>query len=126
MAETRSRRVAMASPLARSLDADTGRQDLLAARCRPAQRAMSLHISKLRGITEQVRQKLKRQVIVYTHQLIAAAHDRRRCRRLAALGDVAAQRARAARAARRRPRRCGAGSCRRPRSRAARPTLPRS
>jgi predicted flap endonuclease-1-like 5' DNA nuclease len=78
----------MASPLARSLDADAGRQDLLAARCRPAPRAMSLHISKLRGVTEQVRQKLKRQGIVYTHQLMAAAHDRRRCRRLAAASGI--------------------------------------
>ena len=47
-------------------------------------RPMSLHISKLRGITDHVRQRLKRQRITYTHQLIEAAHDRRSCRRLAA------------------------------------------
>ena len=50
--------------------------------------AMSLHISKLRGITDQVRHKLKRQGITYSHQLIAAAHDRPACRRLAALTGI--------------------------------------
>ena len=56
---------------------------------RPAPaRAMSLHISKLRGITDRVRHRLKRQGITYTHQLIEAAHDRTACRRLAALTGV--------------------------------------
>ena len=56
---------------------------------RPAPaRAMSLHISKLRGMTDQVRHRLKRQGITYTHQLIAAAHDRLGCRRLAALTGI--------------------------------------
>ena len=34
---------------------------------------MSLHLSKLRGITDWVRGKLKRRGITYTHQLIEAA-----------------------------------------------------
>lgn len=51
-------------------------------------RAMSLHISKLRGITDRVRHRLKRQGITYTHQLIAAAHHPTGCRRLAALTGV--------------------------------------
>jgi hypothetical protein len=51
-------------------------------------RAMSLHISKLRGITDRVRHRLKRQGITYTHQLIEAAHDPTGCRRLAALTGV--------------------------------------
>lgn len=56
---------------------------------RPAPaRAMSLHISKLRGITDRVRHRLKRQGITYTHQLIEAAHDPTGCRRLAALTGV--------------------------------------
>jgi predicted flap endonuclease-1-like 5' DNA nuclease len=49
---------------------------------------MSLHISKLRGITDQVRHRLKRQGITYSHQLIAAAHDRPACQRLAALTGI--------------------------------------
>ena len=56
---------------------------------RPAPaRAMSLHISKLRGITDQVRHRLKRQGITYTHQLIEAAHDRTGGQRLAALTGI--------------------------------------
>ena len=51
-------------------------------------RAMSLHISKLRGITDRVRHRLKRQGITYTHQLIEAAHDRAGSRRLAVLTGV--------------------------------------
>ena len=51
-------------------------------------RAMSLHISKLRGITDQVRHKLKRQGITYTHQLIEAAHGQPGCQRLAALTAI--------------------------------------
>ena len=51
-------------------------------------RAMSLHISKLRGITDWVRHRLKRQGITYTQQLIEAAHDPTGCRRLAALTGV--------------------------------------
>jgi predicted flap endonuclease-1-like 5' DNA nuclease len=36
-------------------------------------RAMSLHVSKLRGISYQVRSKLKQQGVTYTHQLLEVA-----------------------------------------------------
>ena len=36
-------------------------------------RAMSLHVSKLRGISVETRAKLKRQGVTYTHQLLLAA-----------------------------------------------------
>lgn len=39
----------------------------------PNDRAMSLHVSKLRGISFDVRAKLKRNGVTYTHQLLAAA-----------------------------------------------------
>ncbi len=45
--------------------------------------AMSLHVSKLRGISIEVRQKLKRQGISYTHQLLREAGSREQRRRLA-------------------------------------------
>jgi predicted flap endonuclease-1-like 5' DNA nuclease len=87
--------VAMASSLAVSLDPDAGlqRPPGLPAACRQPEppagpRAMSLHLSKLRGMTNPVRQQLKRQGIVYTHQLIEAAQDRRDLRRLAAASGI--------------------------------------
>ena len=45
--------------------------------------AMSLHVSKLRGISLEVRQKLKRQGISYTHQLLREAGGAEQRRRLA-------------------------------------------
>jgi predicted flap endonuclease-1-like 5' DNA nuclease len=45
--------------------------------------AMSLHVSKLRGISIEVRQKLKRQGISYTHQLLREAGRGEQRRRLA-------------------------------------------
>jgi predicted flap endonuclease-1-like 5' DNA nuclease len=45
--------------------------------------AMSLHVSKLRGISIEVRQKLKRQGISYTHQLLREAGSPEQRRRLA-------------------------------------------
>ena len=45
--------------------------------------AMSLHVSKLRGISHDVRIKLKRQGVSYTHQLLREAGTASRCRRLA-------------------------------------------
>ena len=47
--------------------------------------AMALHISKLRGVTDQIRRKLKRQGISYTDQLVEAAG------RAAARRDLAAR-----------------------------------
>ena len=45
--------------------------------------AMSLHVSKLRGIRLDVRQKLKRHGISYTHQLLREAGGTEQRRRLA-------------------------------------------
>ncbi len=45
--------------------------------------AMSLHVSKLRGISLDVRRKLKRQGISYTHQLLREAGSTEQRRRLA-------------------------------------------
>ena len=45
--------------------------------------AMSLHVSKLRGISIDVRQKFKRQGISYTHQLLREAGSPEQRRRLA-------------------------------------------
>jgi predicted flap endonuclease-1-like 5' DNA nuclease len=44
---------------------------------------MSLHVSKLRGISLDVRQKLKRQGISYTHQLLREAGSTEQRRQLA-------------------------------------------
>ena len=40
---------------------------------KPCDRSMSLHVSKLRGISFDVRAKLKRNGVTYTHQLLSAA-----------------------------------------------------
>jgi predicted flap endonuclease-1-like 5' DNA nuclease len=45
--------------------------------------AMSLHVSKLRGISLDVRRKLKRQGISYTHQLLREAGSAEQRRQLA-------------------------------------------
>ena len=50
--------------------------------------AMSLHISKLRGITDPVRGKLKRRGITYTHQLVGAAARAADRRALAASSGI--------------------------------------
>jgi predicted flap endonuclease-1-like 5' DNA nuclease len=50
--------------------------------------AMSLHVSKLRGISLDVRMKLKRQGVSYTHQLLREAGSAERCRRLAARSGI--------------------------------------
>jgi predicted flap endonuclease-1-like 5' DNA nuclease len=50
--------------------------------------AMSLHVSKLRGISLDVRLKLKRQGVSYTHQLLREAGSAERCRRLAARSGI--------------------------------------
>ena len=43
------------------------------AKNQPCDRSMSLHVSKLRGISFDVRAKLKRNGVTYTHQLLTAA-----------------------------------------------------
>jgi predicted flap endonuclease-1-like 5' DNA nuclease len=50
--------------------------------------AMSLHVSKLRGISLDVRLKLKRQGVSYTHQLLREAGSAEHCRRLAARSGI--------------------------------------
>jgi predicted flap endonuclease-1-like 5' DNA nuclease len=50
--------------------------------------AMSLHVSKLRGISLDVRNRLKRQGISYTHQLLREAGGAEQRRRLAARGQI--------------------------------------
>jgi predicted flap endonuclease-1-like 5' DNA nuclease len=50
--------------------------------------AMSLHVSKLRGITDPVRAKLKRRGISYTHQLVEAAARAADRRALAAASGI--------------------------------------
>jgi predicted flap endonuclease-1-like 5' DNA nuclease len=50
--------------------------------------AMSLHVSKLRGISLDVRMKLKRQGVSYTDQLLREAGSVERCRRLAARSGI--------------------------------------
>jgi predicted flap endonuclease-1-like 5' DNA nuclease len=50
--------------------------------------AMSIHVSKLRGISLDVRNKLKRQGISYTHQLLREAGSGEQRRRLAARGRI--------------------------------------
>ena len=50
--------------------------------------AMSLHVSKLRGISLDVRTKLKRQGVSYTHQLLRDAGSAEQRRRLAARSRI--------------------------------------
>jgi predicted flap endonuclease-1-like 5' DNA nuclease len=50
--------------------------------------AMSLHVSKLRGISLDVRIKLKRHGVSYTHQLLREAGSAERCHRLAARSGI--------------------------------------
>ena len=56
------------SPTARAIDGSPSATARVAGG-----RAMSLHVSKLRGISYQVRSKLKQQGVTYTHQLLEVA-----------------------------------------------------
>jgi predicted flap endonuclease-1-like 5' DNA nuclease len=51
-------------------------------------RSMSLHVSKLRGISNQVRNKLKMHGVTYTHQLLEAAGRLEHRRTLAARSGI--------------------------------------
>ncbi len=53
-----------------------GRIETGSAKAQPCDRSMSLHVSKLRGISFDVRAKLKRNGVTYTHQLLSAAGNR--------------------------------------------------
>lgn len=64
---------------------ETGSQaESAAAQPRP----MSLHVSKLRGISLDIRNRLKRQGISYTHQLLREAGSAEQRGRLAARGQI--------------------------------------
>jgi predicted flap endonuclease-1-like 5' DNA nuclease len=68
-------------------DAEAGAGRLDGRRQAPGSRSMSLHISKLRGISNQVRNKLKRHGVTYTHQLLeAAGRQESRCQLAAQSG----------------------------------------
>jgi predicted flap endonuclease-1-like 5' DNA nuclease len=77
-AESRDRAV-----LGRPSTASQARASALPMRGDVDAAAMSLHVSKLRGISIEVRQKLKRQGISYTHQLLREAGGPEQRRRLA-------------------------------------------
>jgi predicted flap endonuclease-1-like 5' DNA nuclease len=66
---------------------DAGERSLDGDRQAPG-RPMSLHVSKLRGISNQVRNQLKRHGVTYTHQLLEAAGRRQRRRELAARSGI--------------------------------------
>jgi predicted flap endonuclease-1-like 5' DNA nuclease len=59
-----------------------------ARQTRAGGRSMSLHISKLRGISNQVRTKLKQQGVTYTDQLLEAAGSADSRRALAARSGI--------------------------------------
>ena len=54
-------------------DRRAGGTKITPAKLKPCDRSMSLHVSKLRGISFDVRAKLKRNGVTYTHQLLSAA-----------------------------------------------------
>lgn len=62
--------VAKRSPTPRPVN---GGVQLRQAKKQACDRSMSLHVSKLRGISFDVRAKLKRNGVTYTHQLLSAA-----------------------------------------------------
>ncbi|HEX5077716.1 MAG TPA: DUF4332 domain-containing protein [Geminicoccaceae bacterium] len=68
--------------------AKAGVRVLRRGRQQGADRSMSLHVSKLRGISNQVRNLLKRQGVTYTHQLLEAAGRPERRRALAAKSGI--------------------------------------
>jgi predicted flap endonuclease-1-like 5' DNA nuclease len=59
-----------------------------AGQARGSGRSMSLHVSKLRGISNQVRNHLKRHGVTYTHQLLEAAGRLESRRALAARSGI--------------------------------------
>ena len=97
MPSQRPERAPTESPAASSRDqavlihpsaAANGRASSAPGECFEDPGAMSLHVSKLRGISVDVRQKLKRQGISYTHQLLHAAGSAEHRRRLAQRSGV--------------------------------------
>ena len=68
--------------------AEAGARSLHRGRQAQGDRSMSLHVSKLRGISNQVRNQLKRHGVTYTHQLLEAAGRLESRRKLAARSGV--------------------------------------
>ena len=67
---------------------DAGARPLDRDRQAQGGRSMWLHVSKLRGISNQVRNQLKRHGVTYTHQLLEAAGRRQNRRELAARSGI--------------------------------------
>ncbi|MGI9510299.1 MAG: DUF4332 domain-containing protein [Geminicoccaceae bacterium] len=65
--------LAKKTPNGRRVD---GKMPAAKGRKQPCDNSMSLHVSKLRGISFDVRAKLKRNGVTYTHQLLSAAGNR--------------------------------------------------
>ena len=68
--------------------AEASARHLDGRRQREGSQSMSLHVSKLRGISNEVRNKLKRNGVTYTHQLIEAAGRPESRRELAARSGI--------------------------------------
>jgi hypothetical protein len=75
-------------PSIRPSAAPNGKGPSVPARRLDESGAMSLHVSKLRGISLDVRRKLKRQGISYTHQLLREAGGTEQRRRLAERSQI--------------------------------------
>jgi predicted flap endonuclease-1-like 5' DNA nuclease len=97
MPSERPERAPMGSPAAVSRDqppsirrsaAPNGTGPSVPARRLDESGAMSLHVSKLRGISLDVRRKLKRQGISYTHQLLREGGGTEQRRRLAERSQI--------------------------------------
>jgi predicted flap endonuclease-1-like 5' DNA nuclease len=68
--------------------AEVGSRLLDGGRQAQGSRSMSLHVSKLRGISNEVRNRLKRHGVIYTHQLVEAAGRLESRRELAARSGI--------------------------------------
>jgi predicted flap endonuclease-1-like 5' DNA nuclease len=90
MPSQRSERTVVESPLIESFEpsAITSSSMNRTTEADDRTRAMSLHVSKLRGISLDVRNRLKRQGISYTHQLLREAGSAEQRGRLAARGRI--------------------------------------
>jgi predicted flap endonuclease-1-like 5' DNA nuclease len=79
---------ARSSGVAAAEDSGEGGRRTLDRRQAQGSRSMSLHVSKLRGISNHVRNRLKRHGVTYTHQLLDAAGGVERRRELAARSGI--------------------------------------
>jgi predicted flap endonuclease-1-like 5' DNA nuclease len=76
------------SGVAAAEDSGEGGRRSLQGRQVQGSRSMSLHVSKLRGISNHVRNRLKRYGVTYTHQLLDAAGRPESRRELAARSGI--------------------------------------